>query len=117
MNLNTPTARRAFNLARIAADDMAEAKARYDAHIAALVEMVGSETGTHTVSFIDSTDGKFVVSENNTYDKDVMLGALLPGQVRRCSKTVLDSAMVKAAYPQVYAQAKQSKGVKVSLKA
>ena len=56
----------------------------------ALAASVGDAPGKHTTS-----NGTFTVSENNTYDEEAMRAALLPGQVRRCSKMRLDKAMVK----------------------
>lgn len=68
------------------------------------------DTGKHL-----TPEGTFTVSENNVYDKDAILAALSPGQVKRCSVLRLDNPTVKRLYPDAYAGAKVNKGHKVSV--
>ena len=92
-----------------AAKDVADAK--YRAAVEALAEQVDNEPGTYNVKgFV------FNVAENNTYDAAEMEAALKTGQVQRCSKRVLDKAVVKRLYPEVYNAAKRTNGVKVTLR-
>lgn len=77
---------------------------------AAMAAMVQHATGQHVTDA-----GTFTVSENNTYDESVMRAQLKPGQVARCEVKRLDKAIVKRAYPEVYAAAKKNNGVKVTL--
>lgn len=83
-----------------------ELKVRTDA----LAASVGNTPGK-----VETETGSFTVRENNTYDEAAMREALLPGQVKRCSKTVLDKPTVKRLYPAVYEAAKRSRGVSVTL--
>ena len=68
--------------------------------------------GTHTLD----SGSSFTVSENNTYDEDVIRSLLSPGQIRRVSKTVLDKSVVKRLYADVHAAAKVARGFKVTLR-
>lgn len=76
----------------------------------ALAASVGNTPGK-----VETETGSFTVRENNTYDEKVMRENLLPGQIRRCTVPKLDKATVKRLYPEVYAKAKVSKGVSVTL--
>jgi hypothetical protein len=90
--------------------EIARLQAELSTRTAILAGLVGNVSGRH------STDaGSFTVSENNEYSEEVMRANLKPGQVVRCEKRILDKAVVKRLYPDVYAAAKNNKGVKVTL--
>lgn len=79
-------------------------------------QIVTLNGGVDILGKVTLTNGDaFTISEVNTYNKDAMTAALKPGQVRLCQKTELDSAKVKALFPEVYKAAKVNKGVKVTL--
>lgn len=111
MNINANT---------VTADEYREAvalKAQIEADTARLAVLTASladatGVGTHTIN----GGGSFNVSENNTYDQDVMRKALKPGQIKRCEVRKMDNALVKTLYPHVHAAAKVTRGLKVTLK-
>lgn len=70
----------------------------------------GAGSGKHRTEF-----GIFQVSENNTYDTNVIESQLSKGQWQRCSERKLSKALVKALYPAIYESAKERRGFKVSL--
>lgn len=88
--------------------------ARLEAELATRTAMLAAEAGQNPGKH-DLPSGSFTVRENNTYSEDAMRDALLPGQVKRCSVTRLDKATVKRLYPEVYAAAKQPRGVSVTI--
>lgn len=90
--------------------EIARLEAQRKVHTDALIELSGGVTGKVNVD-----TGSFTVSENNVYSVDFMRDALLPGQLRRVSKTVIDKAAVKALYSDVYEQSKERRGFKVSV--
>lgn len=99
-------------LAEVKALDVAIAKLQAEraTRTTMLANMVGNQPGK-----VSLDEGHFTVSENNVYSEDTMRANLLPGQVRRCTVPKLDKATVKRLYPAVYAQAKENRGVKVSI--
>lgn len=100
--------------ARAVADAKArrdQAEADYRKAIDTLTTVLGDIPGTYNINGIVVN-----VAENNTYDAAKMEAALKPGQVQRCSKRVLDKAVVKRLYPEVYNAAKRTNGVKVTLR-
>lgn len=113
MQLNTKIASRLYTEAQMLRAERERIDREYRTRTTALAAMVGDQSGQHTVVSGD-TIGTFTVSENNTYDADQMVATLKPGQVRRCSKWVLDKSVVKRLYPAVYAAAKRPNGVKVT---
>lgn len=91
---------------------IATLQAELSEQTAALADLVDNQTGQHIVPGV----GSFTVSENNTYPTDVIKAQLSPGQVKRVSVLKVDNAVVKRLYPEAYAAAKQTNGVKVSVK-
>jgi hypothetical protein len=112
MNLSTPFAQNVLTDAQNLKAEIARMTANYNNLTATLANLVGNESGTHTVENV----GDFVVSENNVYDAAIMLAALKPGQIQRVTERKLVPARVKSIYPAVYAAAKDSRGVKVALR-
>ena len=88
--------------------------ARLQAERANRTAILAAEAG-HNPGKVTLDTGTYTVRENNTYDEDTMRANLLPGQVKRCTVPKLDKAAVKRLYPGVYAQAKQNKGVSVTI--
>lgn len=86
------------------ADAQAERKTLTDA-------LADYGTGRHVVEGV----GTFTVSESNTYPKEAIESMLSPGQVKRVSKAVIDGAVVKRLYPDVYAAVKRTNGFKVAV--
>lgn len=88
-----------------------QAEADYRKALDTLITVMGEVPGTYNINGIIVN-----LAENNTYDASEMEAALKPGQVQRCSKRVLDKAVVKRLYPAVYEAAKKTNGVKVTLR-
>lgn len=86
---------------------IAELQAERAKHIERLKRLA---PGKHTFPH-----GTVTVSENNVYDTDAIVAALSPGQVKRCTKAVVDKAVVKRLYPEAYNGAKENRGYKVSV--
>lgn len=95
------------NLGNIVAADAAIAAAREQR--ARAVEAIASVfgPGKHIVEGY----GEVTISPNNTYDSEVILAALTPGQfTQRASKRVLDKDKVRNFYPAIYDAAKRQNG-------
>lgn len=95
------------NLGTIVAADLAiaSAKEQRSKAVEAIASVFGP--GKHIVEGY----GEVTISPNNTYDSDVILAALTPGQfTQRASKRVLDKDKVKNFYPAVYAASQRQNG-------
>lgn len=60
--------------------------------------------------------GSVTVTANNTYDGDLFLSFLKPGQKQRVTTRTLDRAKAKAAYPALWESVRQPNGRKVAVK-
>ena len=111
LNINNANVARFVRAAAEAKAKRDQAEADYRKALDTLVTVLDEVPGTYNVN------GMVVnLAENNTYDASEMEAALKPGQVQRCSKRMLDKAVVKRLYPEVYNAAKRTNGVKVTLR-
>jgi hypothetical protein len=112
VNMTKPTAAFVRTVAEAKALKVAIAKleAEYVVKTDALRKMNGDNIGK-----VDTAEGSVTFSENNTYPEADIRSRLTAGQAARCEVKKIDNARVKALYPDVYAAAKNNKGVKVTL--
>lgn len=89
---------------------IAKLEAEYAVKMDSLKDMNGGNIGK-----VDTAEGSVTFSENNVYPEAAVRALLTEGQAKRCEVKKIDNARVKALYPDVYAAAKDNKGVKVTL--
>jgi hypothetical protein len=112
VNMTKPTAAFVRTVAEAKALKAAIAKleAEYAVKANALRKMNGGNIGK-----VDTAEGSVTFSENNSYPEAAIRSRLTAGQAARCEVKKISNELVKALYPDVYAAAKDNKGVKVTL--